>query len=42
MFGVLLYLCIVFLVAINLDALTLDILQDLQEQDFELFEEQGK
>jgi hypothetical protein len=31
----------VFPVAVNSDALMLDNLQDLQEQDFEQFEEQG-
>jgi hypothetical protein len=32
----------VFLVATNSDAPMLDNLQDLQEQDFEQFEQQGK
>jgi hypothetical protein len=32
----------VFLVAINSIALMLDNLQDLQEEDFEQFEQQGK
>jgi hypothetical protein len=32
----------VFPVAVDSDAPTLDNLQDLQEQDFELFEQQGK
>jgi hypothetical protein len=31
----------VFLVVVDSDALTLDNLQDLQEQDFEQFEQQG-
>jgi hypothetical protein len=32
----------VFLVAVDSDALMLDKLQDLQKQDFEQFEQQGK
>jgi hypothetical protein len=32
----------VFLVVVNLDAPMLDNLQDIQEQDFEQFEQQGK
>jgi hypothetical protein len=32
----------VFLVAVDSDALALDKLQDLQKQDFEQFEQQGK
>jgi hypothetical protein len=32
----------VFLVAVDSDALTLDKLQDLQKQNFEQFEQQGK
>jgi hypothetical protein len=42
MYYLFIVLWFMFPVAIDSDALTLDNLQDLQEQDFEQFEQQGK
>jgi hypothetical protein len=42
MYYLFIVLWFVFLVAIDLDTPTLDNRQDLQEQDFEQFEQQGK